>query len=100
MPQHPAGPRPQTAHRTRAAPYRNDSKTHSISKDELDGEVPAGSAQHGLDRPCSKLLGEIHVRKLVRNSIGISQRVPPNPARYLNRISWPRDGPQVHRADV
>jgi len=100
MPQHPAGPRPQTAHRTRAAPYWNDSKTRSISKDELDAEARAGSAQHGLDRPWSKLLDEIHVRRLVRNSISTSRSVPPDPARNRNRISRPRIGPQVHRAEI
>src|SRR6266699_65854 len=85
MPQHPTGPRPQTAHRTRTTPYRNCSKTHSISKDELDAEARAGSPQHGLDRPWSKLLDEIHVRRLVSNSIS---------------ISWPRVGPQVHRSEI
>src|SRR6266702_4805780 len=53
-----------------------------------------------MDCSGNKLLDEIHVLRLVRNSNRVSRSVPPHHARNWNRISWPRASPQVHRAEI
>src|SRR6266550_608279 len=100
MPQHPAGPRPKATHRDGTPSDRNDPKTPSIARIGHDAQTRARSPHYRMDCSWNKLLDEIHVLRLVRNSNRISRSLPPHHARNWNRISWPRASPQVHRAEI
>src|SRR6266704_4627543 len=100
MPQHPAGPRPKATHRDGTPSDRNDPKTPSIPTIGHDAQTRVGSSHYCMDRSWNKLLDEIHVLRLVRNSNRISRSLPPHHARNWNRISWPRVSPQIHSAKI
>src|SRR5438552_14649422 len=99
MPEHPAGPRPQTAHRTGAAPYWNDSKTPSISTNWGDAPTRAGGSKRRLDCPWDKLLDEIHVR-VVCHSDSPHRGVSPQHDCYRYGFPRPLVSAQVHSAEI
>src|SRR5216683_4968144 len=100
MPQHPTSPRSETTHRDGAATDWNDSETPSIATNGHDAEARADSTYHRMDRPRNKLLDQIHVRGLVRQSDRISRSVSSDPACDRHWISRPRVGSQVHCAEI